>query len=408
MKRTLIMSLMLAGSCYVFAEGYQVNLQSTRQVGMGHTGTGLNLGSSAMHFNPGALSLMKGNTDFQVGGSLIFSHNTFQKDAPSTYKATTDNPTSTPFYFYGATHITDKLVAGLSVTTPYGNSLVWGDNWDGRYLIQDISFKVISFQPTLSYKFSDKLSVGAGFVYATGDVELHKALPFADANGQEGQVALEGSTHNYGYNVGVFFQPTEKLSIGLDYRSLITMKMDAGNATFSTPSALSNYFPDTKFSAELPLPANLVLGVGFQASEKLLVAVDLQYVFWSAYQSLDFDFEQNTSKLADSQNERHFENTLIYRIGAEYTLNTKFKGRLGFAYDSTPIPEGYLTPETPGANKLNFCAGFSYTVNEKLSFDASFEYIKALERNDGYDSANFYGTYNTNAFIPGFGVNYTF
>jgi long-chain fatty acid transport protein len=350
---------------------------------------------------------MKKSTDIQLGGSFVFSNNIFQKQSPSEYKAKSDNPASTPFYIYGAMRLSDKMVAGLGVTTPYGNSLKWGNNWDGKYLIQDISFKAILFQPTLSYQLFDKLSIGAGLVYATGNVKLHKALPIEDNSG-DGQVSMEGSANNFGFNAGIYFKASDKVSLGLDYRSCIRMKVKDGDVTFKTPSALDSYFPDTEFSAELPLPANLVLGIGIKPNDKLLIAADLQYVFWSAYKSLDFDFKQNTDKLADSKNIRNFENTFIYRIGVEYAVNKKITTRLGFAYDSTPIPEDYLTPETPGANKLNYTAGLSYTISDKISFDVSLQYIQALERNDGYKSLDFYGTYNANAIIPGFGINYSF
>ena len=39
----------------VMAEGYQLNTQSARQLGMGHLGTALKLGGESMLFNPAGL-----------------------------------------------------------------------------------------------------------------------------------------------------------------------------------------------------------------------------------------------------------------------------------------------------------------------------------------------------------------
>lgn len=407
MRKAFAAILAFALSTGAFAEGYQINLQGARQTGMGHTGTGLSFGASSIHFNPGALALMKKKFDMTVGGSAIFSSNVFQKQIPSIYSTSTDNPVGTPFYLYAAGQLTEKLYVGLGITTPYGSTLDWGENWDGRYLIQDISLKAIYFQPTVSYALNEKLSVGAGFVYAKGDVTLHKALPISDESG-DGQAELSGSTSQYGYNAGIFFQASDKLSIGLDYRSEINMEMDKGTAKFTVPQSVSAMFPNTTFKATLPMPANLVLGVGYQVNDKLLLAVDLQYVFWDAYKELNFDFATETQSLKDSKNLRNFENTLVYRVGAEYKLSNKLIARAGGAYDPTPIPKDYLSPETPGANKINVTAGLSYAMNNRLTLDVSFLYIKALEREDGYKPSEFYGTYNTNALIPGFGLNYSF
>ena len=410
MKKILLFGYLLF-STYVagHAEGYQVNLQGQRQTGMGHIGTGLSLGASSIHFNPGALSLMKSNWEFSFGVSPIFSSNTFQKQAPSVYEAYSDNPVGTPFSFYAAYKINDKLAVGLGVTTPYGNSLVWGDDWDGRYLIQDISFSAIFLQPTISYRILDNLSIGAGFSIVPGSVELGKALPFVGQDGKEGGVNLSGSTIGYGFNVGVFFQASEKFSVGVDYRSKIDMTMEGGDAKFSVPSSMQGYFPaDNTFSATLPLPANLTLGLGWSPSEKLTLGFDFQYVFWSVYQSLDFDFGTNTDALQDSENPRNFSNSAVYRIGGEYHLNEKIDLRAGVYYDQTPIPEDYLTPETPGTNKTGMSVGASWYITDKLSLDVSFLYIHGQKREDGYKEADFYGTYYTNAIIPGFGLNYSF
>lgn len=387
-----------------WAEGYQINLQGARQIGMGHTGTGLNFGASSIHFNPGALGFLSSTTEFSAGGSAIFSNNTFQKSG-SGYLHESDNPVGTPFYFYGASRINDRLVAGIGITTPFGNSLVWGDDWDGRYLIQDISLKAIFFQPTVAYQLNEWISVGAGFVLAYGDVELHKALPVQNENG-DGQAELTGKTTAFGYNAGIFLQATPEFSLGLSYRSTIDMEMSEGEARFKVPASLSGQFPKTSFNAALPMPGGIQLGAGWQATEKLLIAADLQYVLWSTYEELNFDFEAES--VPDSYNVRNFENTLIYRMGGEYSVNELFTARLGFAYDPTPIPSDYLTPETPGANKLNYTVGASLRLASNISLDASLQYIQALEREDGYAPADFYATYNTNAVIPGVGLNITF
>ncbi len=410
MKKILLIGyLFFMAAIAGHAEGYQVNLQGQRQTGMGHIGTGLSLGASSIHFNPGALSLMESNWEFSFGVSPIFSSNTFQKQAPSIYETYSDNPVGTPFYLYAAGKINDKLTLGIGVTTPYGNSLVWGDDWDGRYLIQDISFSAIYIQPTISYKLFDNLSLGAGFSVVPGSVELGKALPLIGQDGEEGEVDLSGSTMGFGYNVGLFFQASEKFSVGVDYRSKIDMVMEGGDAKFTVPSSMQGYFPaDNTFSATLPLPANLTLGLGWNPSEKLTLGFDFQYVFWSAYQSLDFDFGTNTYALEDSHNPRNFENSAVYRIGAEYHLSSKIDLRAGFYYDQTPIPEDYLSPETPGTNKYGMSGGLSWYITDKLSMDLSFLFIQGEKREDGYKEADFYGTYYTNAVIPGFGLNYSF
>lgn len=404
MRSLFIISVLALMAGTMRAEGYQVNLQSARQNGMGHTGTGLNLGAASLHFNPGALSFMTADTEFSGGGTAIFSNNTFQK-AGSDYVFESDNPVSTPFYLYGAKRFNERLVGGLSVTTPFGNSLVWGDDWDGRFLIQDIALKAIFVQPTVSYRLNEKWSVGAGLVFAYGDVLLNKALPVQGGEG-DGQVELSGKTTSFGANAGIYFQASEALSLGLSYRSTVNMEMDEGEAKFTVPASLRGQFPNTTFSAAMPMPGSITFGAGWQVNERLLLAADVQHVLWSSYKDLNFEFEAD--EVPDSYNVRNYENTTIGRVGAEYLVSDLLTARLGFAYDPTPIPDGLLTPETPGANKPNVTSGLTLRPSSKLSVDAAFQFIWAEERSGGFDPANYYGTYNTNAVLLSIGLNYAF
>jgi len=392
----------------VYAGGYQVGLHGQKQIGMGLVGTSLTFDASSMFYNPGGLSFMKPSYSFALGVSPIRSFTVFRKNAPSDYTASTDNPLGTPFYFYGAAKINDRLSAGVAVNTPYGNSLSWGKDWDGRYLIQDLSLKAIFFQPTLSYKINDYIGIGAGFVFATGTFELSKALPVTGANG-DGSVSLNGSTSAMGFNAGVLLHPSDKLDIGIDYRSKITMDVTGADAKFTVPATLGGNFPaDNKVSVALPLPSNLDFGASYKATDKLLLAISLNYVFWSVYDSLIFDFETNTPALPDSKNPRLYKNKMIFRIGGEYTVNDKLALRAGGYYDPSPVNDMYFSPETPSLNNIGLTAGLSFKPVEKLSIDLSFLYLMGMEADKNYTPDNFGGTYKSRIYIPGFGLTYNF
>lgn len=389
------------------SEGYQVNLQGQKQTGMGHTGTGLLLGPSSIHFNPGALAFLEGNLFLSGGISGVFSNNSFVQNEPVYYKAESDNPVGTPFSFYGAMRLNKRLVVGLGVNSPYGNTLDWEDDWAGRYLIQNISLQAIFVQPTVSYAITPHISIGGGPVIAFGSVDLDQAIPLVPFD--DGSVNLNGDATAWGYNLGAFFKIGQRLTAGINYRSKILMKVDGGDATFNVPETLSSYFPpNNTFTAELPMPANLTLGVGLKVSDKLLLAFDLQHVQWSEYNELVFDFKENTAVLEDSYNARNFENTMIYRFGAEYGLLASLKLRAGIYYDETPIPKDYLTPETPGTNKIGISGGFSWALNNHLSLDASLLHISGETRDDGYAPLEFYGRYESSAWIPGVGLSWSF
>lgn len=386
----------------VYAGGYQVRLQGQKQTGLGLIGTPFAFGASSIFFNPGSLSFMETNYDIEFGVSIIKSNVTFQKDF-SNYQAQTDNPLKPPFYLYGAAKINEKLVVGFGVYTPFGSTSVWDDDWAGKMLIQEIALKAIYFQPTISYKINDNWGFGAGFVFATGEVSLQKGLPYsATANAK-----LDGKTHNFGYNVGLYYQGN-KFSFGIDYRSKIQMELKDSEAIFSIPASLQTTVPPTNtFSAELPMPANLDFGVAYIVNDKLTLAAEINYVFWSTYESLSFTFSEK-GDLLNSVNIRNYKNSLIVRLGGIYKLNEKLTLSAGAYYDPSPADEKYFTPETVTLNTIAFTFGATYMVNEKLEITATYLQTNGLEAKKAYEPSNFSGTYQTLAAIPGFGISYHF
>lgn len=404
MRKTLLVL-----SCFgmmittALAGGYQVRLQGARQTGMGLIGAPLAFGSSSIFYNPGAMGFSNSRFDFTVGGSAIISRMSFQS-VNSDYTAKTDNPVSPPFFAYGQAKITDRLTAGIGIYTPYGSKSVWPEDWKGRYLIQNISLQAIYVQPTISYKATDWLGFGAGLVYVNGKVKLEKGVPFNEGS----KARLEGSSNSLGFNFGVFIKATSKLNVGINYRSHIDAKVEGGDAFFTVPSGVSTQIPETnKFDASLPLPANLDIGLAYQVTDKLLLAVELDYVFWGKYDSINFTFEQSGDMLSSS-NPRMYSNRLIPRIGAEYTLNSKLQFRLGAYYDQTPTSEEYFNPETVSLNTIAVSCGVTYKPIENLRIDLSYLQLHGLESERAYLPANFTGKYRSFTAIPGIGINYSF
>ena len=239
------------------AEGYQINSQSARQWGMAHTGTALKLGAESMTFNPAGMSFMNSKFDVSVGTILIKSKVKFEQNGDSHQ---TDNPLSTPIFGHFGYKINEKLAVGVNVTNPAGNSLVWGDDWAGGHLIQNVSLKAFNVQPTVSYRINDFISVGAGLMIDFGSFEQEKALmpknqlealiplanklsPVVPALGTlpaaiqsfhdmyPAEIELEGSSKvSYGFNVGALINITPKLTLGVNYRSKVKLSVEGGEA----------------------------------------------------------------------------------------------------------------------------------------------------------------------------------
>lgn len=408
MKRLIMTALMpLALSpLAIHAQGFQVNVQGQVQQGMGGAGTGLIQDAAALFYNPGGASFTRNSVN--LGVSPTIPHGTFlDKNTNQSYETT--SPVSFPFAAYALYGVTDssKLKFGLAAYTPFGSTVEWEDGWAGRFALTRLQLQAIFIQPTVSYKITDKLGIGAGFVYANGKVNLQKDIPVMDANGNFGHAELDGKANGFGFNAGIYYKPIKMLSLGLTYRSQVNMNVKDGDATFTVPSALQSNFPNGKFESTLPLPQVITLGIGFTPIEKLSFALDINYVGWEAYDTLAFDYETNTTSLKDTKSARMYENSMAFRFGAQYKITEEFSARLGIAYGMTPVKDGYQTPETPDADRINYTVGVGYNLGKGFGADASFLFT-TLKREGMNIETNLNGTYKTNVIIPGLSLHYNF
>lgn len=403
MRKITILLVTLALSITAFAGGYQVRLQGAKQTGIGLIGTPLAFGSSAIFYNPGALSFMKKNFEFELGASAVMANGAFQ-GANSNYQAEMDNSPSTPFYFYFAARASKLVTLGIGVYTPFGSSATWADDWAGSLLIQNIALQAIYVQPTVSFNINDKLGLGVGLIYAYGSFELNKALNYSGNS----SVQLKGTGGNFGYNLGLFFKPVENWSIGVNYRSQIMMEVTDGDAYFNVPQSLQGTIPtENKFDSELPLPANLDVGIAVQATDKLLVAIEFDWIWWNVYDTLSFTFEE-AGDLLDSNNPRNYSLSFIPRLGLEYAFNKTFVLRVGGYYDPTPTDPYYFSPETVSLNTIAYTVGLSIKPADGLSIDLSWLQLFGQKSEKDYSPDNFGGTYQTATIAPGLGISYSF
>lgn len=144
MKKIFLSLVAVVFPMLAFAEGYQVNTLSAKQGGMGHTGVALKLGSESMYFNPAGMAFMDKTLDFSA------SLNGVMPTAKATYEGKTyetDNKVSTPMMISAAFSVYDNFKAGITLYTPYGSNINWGDNWPGAILNQKVSLATFTIQP---------------------------------------------------------------------------------------------------------------------------------------------------------------------------------------------------------------------------------------------------------------------
>lgn len=414
MKKHIIAASLLLSSVASYGGGYQMDLQGLRQAAMGGTGVACPWDASTMFYNPGGLARLKG---IQAYGSMSFVSpvTAFGNRANAGTTAVGENTVAqnfTPFSVYigGRLHEDSRFALGLGIYSPFASAVKWDDNWIGKYMVQSYDLRTVFFQPTVSFRAADWLSVGGGFVFGTGSVDYRKALPvhgMLGADIDDGTAHLRGNATGLGYNLGVHIKATDDLQFGISYRSQVNMDVEGGRADFTVPTSLKDSMPDGNFDARLPMPGTLTVGAGYRINDVTL-QLDLAYTQWDCYDSMRFDFRTNTTALSDIKEPRLYRNVVTPRLGIQYKVSKRVALMGGAAYMPTPVTNGYVSPDMPDADRVLLSCGITVRPLPGLTFMASFQGISSLRRTAEYRYAGFNGVYKTAVAAPGFGLYYTF
>ncbi len=364
------LAILAATTSQSFASGYSTDSTSASGLGNAYAGsvTGVH-DVSDMFFNPSvtagldknqfiaAMTYIKLDVDsngaagkFSGGGSVSGSDSR--------------NAGSNNFIpaFYLATPINDKTTFNLSVTSPFGLATKYDSSWAGRYQAVESSISTVNFNPSVSYKLSDKLSVGAGVVAQYYQATLTKSV-FTGGNDATGK--LSGSDWGYGYNLGASYKFNDQLKVGVGYRSKIDY-----NLSGTTKVADLGMYSD--FNAKTATPESLTAGVAYKLNQTVELAYDTTWTRWSRLKSLVVNAHQN-SNLNDTTT-FNWHDSFLHSVGANFTVNDKTLIRVGAAYEKDAVTDANRGPRVPGGDRVWTTLGFNQKIGNGWSFDGAYSH----------------------------------
>lgn len=312
---------------------------------------------------------------------------------------------------------------GIGVGSLFPLAKRWDTTSPFRDEIKEIAIKPININPTVAYRIEAlNLAVAVGVNYTYADVWLEKsastdayALGEAPMPGlavvQLGELELEADGDGWGYNAGLLWKPSERLSIGIAYRSEIELDFDgdadyqittAGQSVYGQLAGYTDMVYSVGAETDITLPDMWSFGVAVKPTDRLTVEFDADRFGWSSYDSLDIYFDKNTI-LSDSLMRKDWNDVWTYRMGMQYEVTDALDVRLGYARDNNPIPNDTVGPELPDADRNNYTFGFGYKA-ERAVFDFAYMWVDFDDREVNNEIQR--GTYKSDAYL--FAANLTY
>lgn len=394
-----VFTLMFVSSHQSFAAGYQNDSTSTSGLGNAYAGsvTGIH-DASDVFFNPAVTAGIK-QSQFIAGMTYVrlstdsdgatgyFSNGTKVSGGDSgKIESNQYDPA-----LYLAMPISNKTTFNLAVTSPYGLANKYHTDWAGRYRVIENDISSLNINPSLAYKLSDKISIGAGVV---AQYYESTAIQAVRTSGADGISKLQGSDWGYGYNLGATYQVNDKLKFGIGYRSKIDHNL-SGKIKVITPS--SNLSSD--FNSKTVTPESLTLGTAYKINQTVDVAYDFTWNRTSRLKSIVVTAHQNP----DLSTEKNFDwhDDFHHSIGVNFKVSERTLIRTGFGYEKGAITDADRGPAIPGGgDRIILSLGFGKKLNDGWSIDGAYSHHI-------HTSSNVHITDST-ATVPSFSAKYKF
>ncbi len=364
------------GASSALAAGYSTNLYSTSGLGNAYAGSAVGVhDASDIFFNPSTATNNK-NTQF-VGSVSYLSLNIKPKSTSNTSNnngnATRDagNDAVVPA-FYLTSPINDKASFALSVNSPFGLNTEYDKNWSGRYSGIESSITSLNINPSVSYKITDDLSVGAGVQAQYMSLLMTGAVY---TGGTDAYVKTKVNDWGYGYNLGLSFKASDSLKLGLGYRSKIDYKLTG--KTYST--GLSGFGVDDggySATASSATPESITGGLAFKANDSLELLGDVTWTRWSRLKYLTINNAGvSLASLATATTSFNWKDSWLYSVGANYKTSDTLTVRSGLAFERDSVTAADRGSRIPTGDRYWATVGLSYKLNDSTAIDATYAHI---------------------------------
>jgi long-chain fatty acid transport protein len=323
------------------AAGFALSEQNASGLGNGYAGqVAAAENASTLFFNPAGMTQLQGR---QVSGTVNIIRPTTEftdnggSRAPSAALPLGNNGADAGGWNYLPNgflswQLSDRLWAGVGVTTPFGLKTTYDPNFIGRFQSQKAQLMTVDVNPGIAFRVNDWLSVGGGVSYQYARLGIDRSFSVVTAARAQTVSLHDGAV---GWNIGAMLNAGKDTRIGLHYRSAINYDLTGGVTVVGVGNAGAR--------AALSMPDSASLAVSHQLTEKWQWLGDFTWTHWGRIQNVPLVL---TSALGTSAAgtvsdtlDLQFNNSYRVGAGANYHWTDNFMFKLGVAFDKTPVPD---------------------------------------------------------------------
>ncbi|MDR3533434.1 MAG: outer membrane protein transport protein [Rhodopila sp.] len=321
---------------------------------------------------------------------------------------------------YALWSITPDFKLGFGADAPFGQRVANPGDFVGRYQSLVSSITDEQFTISAAYKINEQWSIGGGPVIDFFSARLTQAINIGPVSAITGDpnADLHGDDTSAGFNLGVLYQITPDMRVGLDYRSRIQHDI-SGTQSIYVPPLLGLLSPPTaallaaqysNAGTKITLPDSVTLGFYWQATPQLAILSDISWTDWSLLKNINI--VPTNPSAAPTTIVENWRNTVAVSVGANYQLSKELMLQGGFGFDESPVTDSNRTSRIPDSNRYLIGIGAQYDILPNLTLQVAYAHVffeeAPVTTQASATSGILSGKYSSAANTASLGVKYRF
>lgn len=350
--RLALIPLLLAPAA-AFANGTRLPNQNAEATARGNAFVATADNPSAIYYNPAGLTQLSG-LQVQSDAYAILARYDYRPAGGGANVEADRSVAVVPQLYASFTPENSPLSYGLGLYSPFGQSSEWPDDSGFRTVATRNEITFLTLAPTIAWKASDRLSIGAGLQINHVKADLRQGIsPFPATD----QFKFEGDDTSFGYNIGILWKLNEQHVFGLNYQSRSTSKFE-GDVTLSVIPGAS--FPG---SVDLDFPDVITLGYSWRPTADWNLEVAIDRTNWDLLNTATLTYALGSQAIPFD-----WEASYYYLFGVTRYLPEGWRVSAGYCYSENSSPDATFNPAVPDMNRHLVSVGAGRTFGALSCF----------------------------------------
>ena len=371
LRKTLILTSILAGAAQVSAGGFQLNAQSATGLGRAFAGDAVIADNASVMARNAAAMTMFHKTALSLGLTSVNSKIKIS-DAKYTYPSPSGTPVNVNTTDAGGFSVipnihliipmNNKLTLGFDAYTNFGSKTKFDDNYAASEFGGSTSLQTQNLGLAAAYRINQQWSIGGGLdiIYGAGKLQrtASSSTPLIDKK----LIDVDADGWGLGFNLGGVYELNKNNRFGLSYHYSpeITATGDFSGGADAMTKATELY---------MPLPSLLEFSGYHKITDtKFALHYSVEWIGWSVFDSLDTNAAEPLVKKYNWKDSYHL------AIGSTYYLTQNWTLRSGYMYDFA-AQDKLKSISVPDSARQWLSAGMTYHITQKSNIDFGATYL---------------------------------